>query len=156
MRKTIGSLLLLCTIWVYLNSIIDQKGLIETNEFVMNDSYTSQDIQEPDPANQPYVPKSQRKKSPEQQAIDAEQAAQQEQDTIDELYRQEKHGRGDASQDIELENNPNTLTPEYTQRGYVEEAGVSLTQYTQKSKFGIIIPFVLLGLGIYFVTRKRN
>lgn len=157
MRKTIGSLLLLCTIWVYLNSIIDQKGLNETNEFVMNDSYTSQDMQEPDPSTQPYIPKSGRRVSPEQQDIAAQIAAQVEQDTIDELYLQEKTGRGDASQDIELENNPNTLTPEDTQKGYVEEVGVSLDQYTQKNNFYEFIPFILLGiLGLYFVTRKRN
>ncbi len=140
MKKIIGALLLLCVLAIYLNSIIDQKGLNKTNEYVTNDSYSNQDMQEPDPANQLYVPKSQRKKSPEQQAIDAEQAAQQEQDTIDELYRKEKHGFG-SSENEKLENNPNTLTPEDT----------------QKNNFYEFIPFVLIGiLGIYFVTRKKT
>ncbi|MHB1107765.1 MAG: hypothetical protein ACYCZ2_15530, partial [Lutibacter sp.] len=78
MKKIIGALLLLCVLGIYLNSIIDQKSLNETNDYVMNDSYTSQDMQEPDPSTQIYTPESARKKSPEQQALDAEQAAQQE------------------------------------------------------------------------------
>lgn len=155
MKKIIGALLLLCVLGIYLNSIIDQKGLNKTNEYVTNDSYSNQDMQEPDPANQLYVPKSQRKKSPEQQAIDAEQAAQQEQDTVDKLYSDET--QTNAFDRNETESNPNTLTPEVTQRGYIEEAGVSLDQYTQKNNFYEFIPFVLLGiLGIYFVTRKKN
>jgi len=155
MKKIIGALLLLCVLGIYLNSIIDQNGLIMTNEYATNDSYTSQNMQEPDSSTQIYTPQSARKKSPEQQALDAEQAAQQEQDIVDKLYSDET--QTDAFDRPETESNPNTLTPEVTQRGYVEEAGVRLAQYTEKNNFYQFIPFVLLGiLGIYFVTRKRN
>lgn len=80
-----------------------------------------------DTSDQIYTPQSARKINPQEQALTAEKSAMEEQLAIEKQYAQEEDPYG-ASQNATLSENPYTWTPEYTQRGYIEEAGVSLAR----------------------------
>ena len=89
-----------------------------------------------------YIPESPEARTPDfnkpeqiEPKADPVAEAENEQAIVDELFRQEKHAYG-ASQDVELENNPYTWSPEYTQRGYIEEAEVSLARGFGKHVIG--------------------
>jgi uncharacterized protein YneF (UPF0154 family) len=117
MKKVIGvTLLIVCALGIFINSIIYQKGLNESNKSVTNDSYTNQDLQEP-------------------KELTAEQMADQQ---MADFYSPGTSNRNKIQ--VDYENEPGTLTPEYTEQKRSE----------------MFIPFILLGiLGIYFVTRKE-
>jgi hypothetical protein len=154
MKKVIGIILLIvCAIGIYLNSnefeikFINQKGLNETNEakeYVMNDSYQGQNIhQEPDDSQMTDAQRAVRGLRPDPVKEVPTQ------DTTKEETPQEK-----ADQDMSDFYAPNASRANRVNS--VNEPGTKFPEDTEKDKFGMLIPFVLIGiLGIYFVTRKK-
>lgn len=153
MKKVIGvTLLIICALGIFINSIIYQKGLNESNKSVTNDSYTSQNLQEPDDSQMTDAQRAVRgrredafRPDPNKKRVEEIVSEETKELTPQEIADQEMAdfyapNMSNANK-IPSVNEPGTLTPEYT----------------EKSRFDMFIPFILLGiLGIYFVTRKRN
>lgn len=175
MKKVIGVILLLvCVLGIYLNynefeiKFTDHKFLNETDEakeYVMNYSFTSQNIdQEPDYS----------KMSEGEKAVLGKRPG-----VIDSLIAKQKAAKEKAlkewkktwmnedpvedaptPQEIADQKMADFYDPNMSNANKIfseSEPGTKFPEDTEKDKFGILIPFVLIGiLGIYFVTRKKT
>ncbi len=163
MKKVIGVIvLLICALGIYLNSnefeikFANQKFLNETDEakeYVINYSFTSQNIdQEPDYSKMSEGEKAVLGKKPGViDSLIAKQKAAKEQ----QIKQEELTATQQADQDMSDFYAPNASKANRVNS--VNEPGTLTPEDTEKDKFGILIPFVLIGiLGIYFVTRKKT